>query len=343
MALTQLTPFGTPGRRYPMQEMSGPQTAVAGVAAVEAIGVDGVGINGDRALAGVAVADASVVDPGVVYHLRRAAGVASADGVSVDPVGGLAGSSAAAGVAIADAVVVDPHGTGNVAIAHAIGVDPMPSFSPVFVAPGVAAAEATVAEVTTLIGGSRERFVLYDVPSGDVVREIAPTETSFDLTGMLPVGEWGLALTRRDQYGNESDQADGLITVEISAGGSVTTDLVLPADVGSRALKGGEVEVNWSIAPGITPSVTPGSGGEHQAIPASFELAEASDPSTVLATVPGGRRGVFRVEVGPFAHDLTVRLLVRPKDGAGNPGDWTDVPPVVADAVGGVVPEVIGA
>lgn len=175
--------------------------------------------------------------------------------------------------------------------------------------------------------GPPEGFRLYNQVSGELLAHVAAHRTSFDLDQLgLADGDYTLGLSQVDAWGSESDRAE----IEVSiAGGSAAGALLDPRDLRTWPEAGGKVKLRFAAWTAT---------GSAQR-PAEYEIAEAADLSTILATVDGGFV-IGEVELGPFAHGSTQRLRVRASDGqaGGERGDWVEAPPVVADTQGPPVP-----
>jgi hypothetical protein len=165
------------------------------------------------------------------------------------------------------------------------------------------------------------------------------SERSVSLGGLFAAGDWTLGMTRVDQYGNESDPDDATISLEVDGGGNVATQLIDPSNVYVEAIAGGAVRVEFHA---VQP-MTPGSGAAQQVMATEFEVADAADLSTILATITRGNQTVIRETLAPgggFSHGQKVRLYVRASDGASNRGPWVAGNVVAADSEAPVVPQV---
>lgn len=172
-------------------------------------------------------------------------------------------------------------------------------------------------------------FRLYDAASGTLLRIIdGEAPYTSDLSAIFAAGKWTLGLTRVDVYGTESEMAT--LTITVGGGGTITQELVVPALVRARPLASGEIELRW-----ISANTT------DQLDPTEFEIAEQSDLGTILDTIAANGERSFTATLGPFTDASTVRLAVRPSDGASMRGEWVGADAVVADSEGPPMPDVI--
>lgn len=168
---------------------------------------------------------------------------------------------------------------------------------------------------------------LWDTVRGHTLIDIDPAVTEFDLTSLLPAGMWTLGLTRVDVYSNESDPAT--IEIEIDGAGAATTELVDPTNVYAEPLAAGAVRLTFHA---VQPA-TPASGSAQQVMATEFEVADAADLGTILATITRGGRSVIREDLTGFTHGQQVRLRVRSTDAPGSAtGPWIKANTVAADA-----------
>jgi hypothetical protein len=186
--------------------------------------------------------------------------------------------------------------------------------------------------------GPPEGYRLYDEaelaadPGALPIAEAAVDATSLDLSTLgLADGRYTLGLSYVDDWGSESERTRIAAAIE---SGAVRTELLPPSDLRAWAIAGGKVTLTFALAR------LPFSGVIHQPA-AEYEIAEAGDLSTILATVAGGN--FIETELGPFNDGDTVRLRVRASDGqapgsGGLRGPWIQAPAVVADASAPPVP-----
>jgi hypothetical protein len=183
--------------------------------------------------------------------------------------------------------------------------------------------------------GPPEGYRLYDQFDDALLAEAAVDATSLDLSTLgLADGRYTLGLSYVDDWGSESERTRIAAAIE---SGAVRTELLPPSDLRAWAIAGGKVTLTFALAR------LPFSGVIHQPA-AEYEIAEAGDLSTILATVAGGN--FIETELGPFNDGDTVRLRVRASDGqavsgggsGGKRGPWIQAPAVVADASAPPVP-----
>ncbi len=297
--------------------MAGDVTAAGGIAET---GVTSAGsivgaLGGQRS---ASIADAGVLSSGsVLVALGVVGSIAELGVVSSGLMRGGTGVTIAG--SIADSGVTS---TGAMVAAAAV--------SGVIAGGGVSSTGAIVGQVII----PSPSFALYDQAAGRVMAYIDPDARTFDLSTLgLGEGEWTLGLSRINAYGCESTHTT--VAVSIDAGGNPTVNLLPATDLRTWPTDGGNIAVSW-IARDLD--------GQYQRA-AAYEIAEApgsNGPVTVLATVTAGKRGAFELEVGPFSHGQTVRLMVRASDGdasgGGGRGEWVAAPPAVADAAAPSVP-----
>ncbi|MEL6311799.1 MAG: hypothetical protein AAFQ17_05435, partial [Pseudomonadota bacterium] len=128
----------------------------------------------------------------------------------------------------------------------------------------------------------------------------------------------------------EGDLKSEPATITLNVGASDTeTATIEPTSLLAVATAAGGVAVSW-ISVDRTGLLTR---------PAEFEVAEASDLATILATVAGGV-GVRSTELSGFTDGQAVQLAVRSSDGlvSGSRGDWIYANAVGADSSGPATP-----
>lgn len=184
-----------------------------------------------------------------------------------------------------------------------------------------------------------EKFQLYhNDEAGALLANIPEDFRSFNLASLgLAPGTWELALRRVDAFGTPSVVA--VITVPISSGGAIQSALLAATSADAWPATDGRVRLVWFAIP------EPG-----DAQPAEWEIADAADLATILATVTGDGRRFYETIVSDtgdvaFANGATVRLRLRASDGValgggGQRGPWVAAPAVVADSEAPEVPEV---
>ena len=172
-------------------------------------------------------------------------------------------------------------------------------------------------------------FNVYRQDTGALIA-VAPAATPYaiDLDGILEAGNWTLGLSATDRYATESAAAE--IVVEVTSGAASVTFPVL-------VLLGITVEAAGYVAVRFRHVQT-----TQDATPTTFEVADASDPDTVLDTVTATGSAHYASTLGPFADGATVRPIVRPAAGA-DKGAWQQFDTVIADAAGPEAPVIYAA
>lgn len=200
-------------------------------------------------------------------------------------------------------------------------------------APDIIVITPSILEPSILFDGTLEQFRLYDQATGTMLLAIPGSLRTADISGLVNEGGHTLGLTRMDKYGNESDADDAEIAVEYDGAGDAEAEMVAPEIVNVRAAASGYVEMVWQ-APNVD--------GE-QIDATEFEIVDASDTGTVLATVPAAGAREWTQQVGPFTHGRTMRLMIRSSDGVSAYSPWVSAEPVVADAQAPQAPVIVGA
>lgn len=176
-------------------------------------------------------------------------------------------------------------------------------------------------------------FRLYDARTGTQLARIAPAARTFDLSSLgLSEGPWVLHLTRVNQYGPDYKSEPAVLEVQADAAGNVRFRLRQVARLEAEPLAGGMIRLRWGME---------GSNAQRRH-PQTFEIADARDLGTVLATIAATSGSTQEHQIGPYAHGTALRLSIRGID-APDATPWIAAPAVVADAEGPAPPMIITA
>lgn len=165
--------------------------------------------------------------------------------------------------------------------------------------------------------------------TGALLAATPANDVNHDIASIVPAGTWTFDVSRTDKYGTESDAVQ--FEAELAADGSASSRYRTIKNLRRWLVSGGYIGVNWQMPADAS-----------RTTPASFQIAEAADLGTIIATVTvDSTANAYETTLGAFADGSTQALRIRPTDGA-NPGDWLAFDDAVVDAAGPDAPVLLG-